>query len=308
MNAVKKQFIMGILTAALGVTAFGGDLANSHQVNASQRIKVIKTAKLAGADYHVTGGYLYSTKQLTKRIHNAKNYRQTRFFSNRVVTIQRANGHRAKYQYVISRNGRIFGWIWQGDLKKLPDKQSSKTNSNQSSGGSSISSTKAEQSATDDSDATSQKTDNPISNFSLSDYRASFLKYLNQERATRGLQPYTEDSNLDALAQLRSTQIVTHFAHEDDQGNIIAEELAGQFNVDDFGAECLAQNFWDSDSTSDSVARKDVHEYIYNDADSNWGHRDILLNADLKTIGMGATLHEHTGGFMGTWTAADFGY
>lgn len=319
---MKKSMVKGALLLALGVTAYTGVSMTGQIVSAKQQMRVVKTTKLAGADYHVSGGYLYSSVRLTKRVHSAKNYQRTLFFSNRLVTVRKSNGHQANYQYIVSRNGRIHGWIWTGNLKKISNTSSTskkgtttptnngstiddQTNSSSADSASSASSTVTSPSSTS---SASKKPANPTSSFSLTDYRASFMKYLNQERTNRRLQPYIEDSNLDALAQQRSTQLITNFSHFDAQGNAIADKSAIQFGVGNFGAECIAQNVWDVDSTSDSVAKNDIHEYIYDDAASNWGHRDILLNTGLKSIGMGATLHEHVDGFMATWTAADFGY
>lgn len=323
---MKKSMVKGALLLALGVTAYTGVSMTGQTASAKRQVKVVKTTKLTGADYHVSGGYLYSSVKLTKRVHSAKNYQRTLFFSNRRVTVRKSNGHQANYQYIFSRNGRIHGWIWTGNLKKVSGTSSAskkgattptgtgstandQTNSSSADSASSASSTvTVTVTSPSSTSSTSKKSANPTNAFSLTDYRASFMKYLNQERANRGLQPYIEDPNLDALAQQRSTQLITNFSHFDAQGNAIADESATQFGVGNFGAECIAQNVWDDDSTSDSVAKNDVHEYIYDDAASNWGHRDILLNTGLKSIGMGATLHEHTDGFMATWTAADFGY
>ncbi|GAF37400.1 CAP domain-containing protein [Lentilactobacillus farraginis] len=323
---MKRTIIGGAVALTLGLTAFGSALVSSHSAFANQGAKVVKTVKSAGTDYYAKKGVIYANTKLNKVIHKAKNYPRTVFFSNRLAIIKKANGHQGGYRYIISRNGKVHGWIWQGNLKKKSNSTAAKstatptgnqtpTTTDSSSSSSSSSSAATSTSSTSTTTAGSTATgssatskQNDPSSFSLSDYRAAFLKYLNQERTKRNLAPYTESSSLDALAQKRATQIVTNFSHYDADGNPLGEQLAPQFGVENYGAECLAQNIWDDDSTSDSVAKNDVHEYIYDDADSNWGHRDILLNTQLTAIGMGAVLHEHADGFMATWTAADFSY
>lgn len=339
MGFILKSYSMkaaALVALGFGVV-FGGITANQTAA-AKARNRVIKVVKTPGTDYHAKTGAIYSTAKLTKKIHDAGYFKHTVFFSNRTATVKKANGKTAKYDAIISRNGKVSGWIWQGNLVKIIAKQAQSTASSSSTDANSDTDTTGNDSTDDGgtevtwesdgnttvtvtygSDGTKttqttkggstvtkvQPTTNPASKFSLTDYRASFLKYLNQERAARGLQPYTESTGLDQLAQQRSTQLPSNFSHYDAQGNIIADELAPQFGVG-FGAECLSQNVWSANSTSDSVAKSDIHEYIYDDAASNWGHRAILLSPELHAIGMGATLQQHANGFMATWTAADF--
>ncbi|MGY5338722.1 CAP domain-containing protein [Levilactobacillus spicheri] len=122
-------------------------------------------------------------------------------------------------------------------------------------------------------------------------YRAEFLKDLNAERAQRHLAPLTEDSRYDQIAQQRSQQLLTNFDHGEATSDFIAADLFAQQGVPGLYGECISMDYLDDDQAnpSQNVADKNIYSYIYDDADSDWGHRDILLDATTTTIGIGAT-------------------
>ena len=142
-----------------------------------------------------------------------------------------------------------------------------------------------------------------IESFSLSEFRQEFLKKLNEERAQRGLNAVSEDANLDEVVQERTKLLPDNFAHVDSAGNFILNDFFNKAGVKRHStAECLAMFPWGVDvnhsdnslldatksASSSLVADNMIYEYIYNDAESNWGHRDILLDPSAKTIGLGA--------------------
>ena len=142
-----------------------------------------------------------------------------------------------------------------------------------------------------------------IESFSLSEFRQEFLKKLNEERAQRGLNAVSEDANLDEIVQKRTKLLPDNFAHVDAAGNFILNDFFNKAGVKRHStAECLAMFPWGVDvnhsdnslldatknASSALVADNMIYEYIYNDAESNWGHRDILLDPSAKTIGLGA--------------------
>ncbi|MBC6349047.1 CAP domain-containing protein [Lactobacillus melliventris] len=142
-----------------------------------------------------------------------------------------------------------------------------------------------------------------IESFSLSEFRQEFLKKLNEERAQRGLNAVSEDANLDEVVQNRTKLLPDNFAHVDAAGNFILNDFFNKAGVKRHStAECLAMFPWGVDvnhsdnslldatknASSALVADNMIYEYIYNDAESNWGHRDILLDPSAKTIGLGA--------------------
>lgn len=142
-----------------------------------------------------------------------------------------------------------------------------------------------------------------IESFSLSEFRQEFFKKLNEERAQRGLNAVSEDANLDEIVQERTKLLPDNFAHVDAAGNFILNDFFNKAGVKRHStAECLAMFPWGVDvnhsdnslldatknASSALVADNMIYEYIYNDAESNWGHRDILLDPSAKTIGLGA--------------------
>ncbi|WEV39778.1 SLAP domain-containing protein [Lactobacillus sp. ESL0681] len=144
-----------------------------------------------------------------------------------------------------------------------------------------------------------------IADFSLSDFRKAFITALNNERSKRGLTTVTEDPEHDDVVQKRSQLLPNNFSHTDKNGSFILEDYYKNAGISYYSiGECLAMYPWgwvtdhdtnelipapDGGSSAD-VAQNMIYEYIYNDADSNWGHRDILLNPNQKTIGLGAVV------------------
>lgn len=141
-----------------------------------------------------------------------------------------------------------------------------------------------------------------ILDFSLNDFRQEFIKELNRERTQRGLDPVTEDAHLTDVVQDRTKLLITNFAHYDQSGNFILSDCLDKAGISRRATgECLARFPWGAkvdpqnneilavkNGTSALVADSMLYEYIYNDAMSDWGHRDTLLDPDNKTIGVGA--------------------
>ena len=150
----------------------------------------------------------------------------------------------------------------------------------------------------------SKSEDDAVSNFSISDFRKAFLDGLNAERAKRGLSAVSEDSHYDEVVQERTKLLPNNFSHFDSNNNFILEKCFEDANIKSASvAECIAMFPWGvsvdhstnqlvqaKNASSALVAQGMLYEYIYNDATSNWGHRDILLNPKDKTIGLGAVI------------------
>ena len=150
----------------------------------------------------------------------------------------------------------------------------------------------------------SKSKDDAVSNFSISDFRKAFLDGLNAERADCGLSPVTEDSHYDEVVQERTKLLPNNFSHFDSNNKFILEKCFEDANIKSASvAECIAMFPWGfsvdhstnklvpaKNASSALVAQGMLYEYIYNDAASNWGHRDILLNPKDKTIGLGAVI------------------
>ena len=150
----------------------------------------------------------------------------------------------------------------------------------------------------------SKSKDDAVSNFSISDFRKAFLDGLNAERAERGLSAVSEDSHYDEVVQERTKLLPNNFSHFDSNNKFILEKCFEDANIkSESVAECIAMFPWGfsvdhstnklvpaKNASSALVAQGMLYEYIYNDAASNWGHRDILLNPKDKTIGLGAVI------------------
>ena len=150
----------------------------------------------------------------------------------------------------------------------------------------------------------SKSEDDAVSNFSISDFRKAFLDGLNAERAKRGLSAVSEDSHYDEVVQERTKLLPNNFSHFDSNNKFILEKCFEDANIKSASvAECIAMFPWGfsvdhstnelvpaKNASSALVAQGMLYEYIYNDAASNWGHRDILLNPKDKTIGLGAVI------------------
>ena len=150
----------------------------------------------------------------------------------------------------------------------------------------------------------SKSKDDAVSNFSISDFRKAFLDGLNAERAKRGLSAVSEDSHYDEVVQERTKLLPNNFSHFDSNNKFILEKCFEDANIKSASvAECIAMFPWGfsvdhstnelvpaKNASSALVAQGMLYEYIYNDAASNWGHRDILLNPKDKTIGLGAVI------------------
>lgn len=142
-----------------------------------------------------------------------------------------------------------------------------------------------------------------IKDFSINEFRQEFLQDLNEERAKRNLAPVTEDTHYDEVVEQRAALLPSNFDHVDAAGNFILEDYFNKAGISYHSiAECIAMDPWGwitnhankefepapNGGTSADVADNAIFEYIYDDAASNWGHRDILLNPNDKTIGVGA--------------------
>jgi uncharacterized protein YkwD len=108
----------------------------------------------------------------------------------------------------------------------------------------------------------------------------AILVATNEVRTKEGLQPLIEDSNLDEIAQLRSSDMIakSYFGHVSPTGET-AFKLMDQYRILYLWAgENLARNNYSDDQTVE-VSMKDWME-------SN-GHRENILNPHYKKMGIG---------------------
>lgn len=260
-----KRLIITVIAVLASTSALTANAqAAKHQSTATvYSVTTSHTRKVK-----VTGGTLYTSTRLTKKKANLSKtkYRKLTYTTSKTYGLKKSNGKKAIYNYIKSTNGRAKGYVWHGYLKPVTKKTAAKAKT---------STTSPRQSLT----------------LSTTDYRNAFLTGLNAERAKRHLATLSANDSYNAIAQQRSQQLLTSFAHEDAQGNFIADDLFTAQGVPGLSGECISMDYLDEDvsNPSQDTAKRDLYEYIYDDADSNWGHRDILLAADAQTVGIGAT-------------------
>lgn len=107
---------MTAATLTLGVSVVLAPTSVSAKTTAA---KVVKTTTLKKTAYQTTGGYIYSSAQLTKKKYNAGKYLSTKFYATKSAKVKKTNGKTAAYYYVTSSNKHIKGWIWKGNLQKV---------------------------------------------------------------------------------------------------------------------------------------------------------------------------------------------
>jgi len=119
---------------------------------------------------------------------------------------------------------------------------------------------------------------------------ARFLELINQQRVKAGSKPVKVDQNLfNKVTTTRAHQIISRFRHYDSHGKFIAEGLAKQKGLSSHISENIAYYPYDGEGTK--VADDTFNGYFYHDADSNWGHRDNILDASMNRVAIASVYH-----------------
>jgi len=310
----------------LGV--IGGQTTASAKTRHVSRTRIVSYQAFTTTKYRVKGGKSYTSRKLNKVKYNLNRHKNLIVRSRSSFVVRKANGKHVKYNYIYTRiHGKTkkYGYVLHSKLAKYHRdkktvKQSATVTADDDDVTDETASDSADQTATQGSKGQAAKDqtsdEKAFGTFSLSQYRATFLKVLNQERTKRGLKPLTEDSKLDQVAQARGPQLVANFSHTDAQGNLYVDALAKKFGTAWFAENIAEVGSGDGDYGTAAtikvdgiydaadVAKENVYEYIYNDAASDWGHRAAMLNTGYTTIGMGGVYDTATGR---AYTAADFG-
>lgn len=151
--------------------------------------------------------------------------------------------------------------------------------------------------------------DSHTNEFSPSKFRQVFLRELNQERVSRGLTKLTEDPTYDKIVQERAQDLIKNFGLYDKSGTSILQKAFQERGIDcPILGECIASFSWewtinrttnmlelalDGGSTED-VASSILYEYLNNNITRDGKYRDVLLNPDARTIGLGAAFEKTT--------------
>ena len=141
-------------------------------------------------------------------------------------------------------------------------------------------------------ETTNTKPNNEYTNIKDSDFATKleqeFITQLNELRQSKGLAPLSVDNTLQSYAVTRATEAITSFSHTRPDGS------RTQY------AEVLAGGAVDNTDTPSTQAKIRLNNFIYHDAGSNWGHRDILLSGQYTKIGVGIAWNpKSSNGFLG---------
>ncbi|GAX03950.1 hypothetical protein IWT140_01584 [Secundilactobacillus pentosiphilus] len=170
---MKVKSIMISAATLLSVIGFGAaGTVSSHAGTAlakSKTAKVVKTTNYKSKHkVHVRGGWMYSSSKLTHKNHHMTNYLYTKFYATKKVTIRETSGHKATFNYLVSKDGKEKGYVPASDVW------------NQWGYG----------------------------KYSVSAYRKQAISSINQERAKKGLYALKESTTLDKIAQKNSDRML----------------------------------------------------------------------------------------------------
>ncbi|WP_125583826.1 CAP domain-containing protein [Levilactobacillus cerevisiae] len=216
------------------------------------------------------------------------------------------NGKKAVYYKFKTAKHTV--WTWRGALKRVSSSKVSTKTSTKTNAKTSTATTPTTTTPASNNNVGSTAERNQTFSMNLRDYQRGFLDTVNQERTQRGTSPLAEDSALDGVTATRANEILTHYSHDDTDGNTAFIHECDAAGIDYDTAEVLGFSMINavyhtanSDNTSTSsetfnitvnnsynAGKAMVLEYIYYDATSDWGHRDALLNPANNVIGIGA--------------------
>jgi len=293
----KLTKLIAIVAATAGVA--GVMVTTSNPVNASASTKFRYYKNIKDRTYKVTNkkAVIYSNGKIKHKT-GAKLGEYGKYVTGYYSSHVTVNGHKRVY-YKFKTGSNHTGWVWNGYLKKVSNKSVKTTSSYNPYGGSNWN---------DDSDFARLSKGKKFT-MNLSDYRKGFLDTVNAERAKRGISALKADSGLNNVAQKRSADQLTNpghytsdgkvafvvdakaaginYAHAENVGNMVTNVISHGSTADlDYDKNAKINVVVNS---SYNAGKAEALTYIYDDADSDWGHRDILLNSSYNVIGVGGT-------------------
>ncbi|MCZ2119281.1 CAP domain-containing protein [Levilactobacillus brevis] len=310
----KARKLLCIAFSALVGFSITAAIPTTSQAAKRKPGKVVRTMKYKTMKVKAKKGYVYTSTKLTKRGVHLTKYKNKVMTTKKAYLIKVPGKPAVWYDRVSSKNKKLNGYVYNNYLKVI---KKSSTNGKTS--------TKTTNKVPVDPDAnvplkdlysygTNSKNNPDQKNgydgnqtyydselFSkypanLTDYNSIFVEVLNQERQARGIAPMSVDSTLSSIAEKRAkdTDSADKLDHYDSDGNIIAGKYLKAAGLDVSFAECLC---YVNEAPARMAARESLRDYIYQDADSDWGHRDALLNPSYSHVGVGA-VKTSDGGFI----------
>ena len=307
----KARKLLCIAFSALVGFSITAAIPTTSQAAKRKPGKVVRTMKYKTMKVKAKKGYVYTSTKLTKRGVHLTKYKNKVMTTKKAYLIKVPGKPAVWYDRVSSKNKKLNGYVYNNYLKVI---KKSSTNGKTS--------TKTTNKVPVDPDAnvplkdlysygTNSKNNSAqklgldgdqsyynadlFSKYpaNLEDYKSVFVKLLNQERQSRGISPVTIDSTLASIAEKRAqdTKSLGTLDHYDNAGNMIAANYAKEAGIH-FSSlgECLGSV---NNAPTLMTVRESLRDYIYQDAGSDWGHRDTLLNPSYSHIGVGtATLKD----------------
>lgn len=127
-----------------------------------------------------------------------------------------------------------------------------------------------------------------------SEIASSFIEQLNEIREKMGKRPLSLDPKMNNFAKTRADELIIKYSHTRPNGGGVI-----------YSAECICVNGIDTQTTPYEAAKKALYAFLYDDAASNWGHRDALLNDHYTRIGVGSAWETKPGLSYGNYEYLD---
>ena len=285
----------------------GKRIKGARTLKKGRSVKAYRTKTIHGKKYLYIGSHRYINLANTKKTSANKalfkvevvypspayklpNKHITKTFVDGTVNVYaEKKDSRGKTWYKVGTNK----WINSELTHKITEKshQETETTTNQN-----VNTTQSTQTNSSSSiqhnETTNTKFNNEYTNIKDSDFATKleqeFIAQLNELRQSKGLNPLALDTSLQEYARTRATEAITSFSHTRPDGSHT------QY------AEVLAGGAVDNTDTPSVQAKIRLDNFIYHDADSNWGHRDILLSSQYTKIGVGIAWNpKSSNGFLG---------
>lgn len=285
----------------------GKRIKGARTLKKGRSVKVYRTKTIHGKKYLYIGSHRYINLANTKKTSANKalfkvevvypspayklpNKHITKTFVDGTVNVYaEKKDSRGKTWYKVGTNK----WINSELTHKITEKshQETETTTNQN-----VNTTQSTQTNSSSSiqhnETTNTKFNNEYTNIKDSDFATKleqeFIAQLNELRQSKGLNPLALDTSLQEYARTRATEANTSFSHTRPDGSHT------QY------AEVLAGGAVDNTDTPSVQAKIRLDNFIYHDAGSNWGHRDILLSSQYTKIGVGIAWDPNSSnGFLG---------
>ncbi|AYM02667.1 hypothetical protein [Levilactobacillus yiduensis] len=327
---LKKSLLISVAALSLGVGFTAVNETATTTVMAAKKYKVIKTKKLK--KYRVSykhNGPVYSKANLSKKRTTLKKIKKDKLYVTKQETVRKhkksGKAYNSRYLYVKDiSHSKKSGWIHNSNLKKYKksNKDNSTANDNQQ---------QLEGQDYIDSIVSQDNPDKNIKSYSYSKgvdiAKSKFISFVNSERAKAGVPVWIHDSGDQQVADIRAEQLAkldnqSHYTNPDTDEFVYYPNSSTKmpmFNKveNDLG---FLNNPWKNSMlthsnesvgelgdlkdgygkiTDDSIESglvNGLYSMITYDEPNGDGHKDMLLNNDLKYYAVGTSSRKNING------------